>query len=375
MKKEVFKKCGHPKTTENIYIKGDGYIRCKICKDNYNVSEDAYKAAARYRKSTKGKKSHIVRASKYREKVYADPEKRERYKAQGKERQKTYVESRKPFSDPRKMKGHPLDAKRIVVLSDIQFPFEDPNAVELALQFTEKWKPDAVILNGDILDCYACSDFDRDPLKTDTTLEEMWKLEQFLKRIGRIKSIQGQKYVKLKYLGGNHEDRWRRKIWRDSRSAGGLSPIIEALMHGLGVDDLDPDESFRKAFRITENGFEYYPYGHYITLAEENLIVTHGFAVSMHSGYTAKRHFDRLGKSCVIGHSHRQGSYLVSHLWNPKGAWESGCLCDLNPEYVHFPNWVQGFVLISVDGDRFHVDQLPILPGYKIQYGGQICKL
>lgn len=373
MKKEKFR-CGHSKTAENVYIRSDGRVQCQTCirsnRSRYDASPDGKLRSAKYRKSTKGKRNGIIRASKAHEKIQNDPERAERRRETNLQAQKTYQESRKPFSDPRKNKGHPLTAKKIVVLSDIQFPFEDPNALELALQFTEKLKPDAVILNGDVCDCYACSDFDRDPLKTDTTLEELWKCEQLLKRIGKIKSVRDRKYI-----GGNHEDRWRRKIWRDARSAGGLSPIIEALMHGLGVEDLSPDESFKKAFRITENGFEYHPYGHYITLAEENLIVTHGFAVSMHSGYTAKRHFDRLGKSCVIGHSHRQGSYLVSHLWNPKGAWESGCLCDLNPEYVSFPNWQQGFVKIEVESDRFHVDQLPILPGYKIQYGGVTYKL
>jgi len=369
---EVFKKCSHPKSLENIWVGANGRMVCKTCETKYNKSPAGKWRSGKYRKSNKGKISGNIRISKNNEKINNDPNKIKNRRKKNSIDARKYKESREPFSDPHKLMGHTLDAKRVAVLSDIQFPFEDKNALELALQFVEKWKPDAVVLNGDVSDCYSCSDYDRDPFKTDTMLDEMVKCERFMQRLRKIKSVQSDGLI---WLGGNHEDRWRRKIWREARSNGGLSPIIEALMHGLGVEDSDPNESFQKAFRIVENGFQYHPYGHFLELAQGNLIVTHGFLVRRHSGYTARGHYERLGKSVIIGHSHRQGSYLVNQLWNPKGAWEGGCLCRLDPEYVQFPDWQQGFVLVTVEEDTFHVEQIQILPGYRLSYGGEVFNL
>lgn len=323
--------------------------------------------SARYRKSSKGKVSKLKRNARNLDKIRNDPVRLEKHREQVKLGQAKYLESQKQFTDPAKLLGHPITAKRVAVLSDIQFPWEDENALELTLQFLTFWKPDTVILNGDITDCYACSAWDRDPLKTDTTLSELYKSDQLMKRLAKIP----QKI----WLGGNHEDRWRRVIWRESCSAGGLSAVVDALMHGIGVEDKDPHEAFRRAFQIQENDFTYWPYGHYVELAEGNLVITHGFLSSQHSAYSAKRHFDRLGRSVIIGHTHRQGSYLVSQLWDPRGAWENGCLCSLNPEYVQFPNWQQGFSLVTITDNLFHVDQVPILPKYRIEYQGRTFKL
>ena len=52
--------------------------------------------------------------------------------------------------------------KRYVVLSDIQIPFQDDSALEVAYKLIKDIKPDGVILNGDITDCYAISDFDKE---------------------------------------------------------------------------------------------------------------------------------------------------------------------------------------------------------------------
>jgi len=369
MAKDAFR-CGHPKSLENTVVK-DGRARCKICiresGRRYNKSPEGKANSGRYRKSEKGRKSSMVRRRRIDDKIRNDPVRRERVRKANRESHRRVYEAKKECRDPRNMKGHKVDAKKAAILSDIQYPFEDANALELALRFVEKWKPDCIILDGDIADCYASSNFDRDPLKTDTVLEELHKSEQLMIRLKKI--------PKKIWLGGNHEDRWRRRLWQEARSAGGLSPILQALMHGIGVDGADPDESFRAAFRTREHGFEYWPYSHFVELAQGNLLVTHGFSVSMHSGYSAKRHYDRLGKSVIIGHTHRQGSYLVSHLWEPRGAWENGCLCRLDPEYVQFPNWQQGFSIVTITEDRFHVDQIPILPDYRIEFGGKTYKL
>jgi predicted phosphodiesterase len=303
------------------------------------------------------------------EKIRADPERLAKHQERKREWMKGKQAADKVKNDPRNMTCHPVDSEHAIILSDLQIPWEDQQAVELALKFIEWRKPDTVIFDGDIVDCYAMSQFDRDPTKTDSTLDELYRSEKLMQRIKKIKSVK-----KRIWLAGNHEDRWRKILWREASSSK-LSPMVEALMHGLGIEGVDAVESFRRAFRVKENGFEFHPYGHYVELAEGNLIVTHGFMVSQHAAYTAKRHFDRLGKCCIVGHSHRLGFYPVTQMGDPKGAWENGCLARLDPEYVQFPNWQQGFSEVRIKGNLFHVSQIPILPGYKIEFAGRTLRV
>ena len=54
-------------------------------------------------------------------------------------------------------------------------------------------------------------------------------------------------------------------------------------------------------------------------------------------------------------------------------AYENGCLCRLDPKYVQFPDWQQGFSVVHVDeGGFFNVQQIPILNRRCFFYGGTL---
>jgi predicted phosphodiesterase len=245
------------------------------------------------------------------------------------------------------------DAERVVVLSDLQIPFEDGPAINQALEVLFRVRPDVVVLNGDIVDCYAESAFMKDPLKAERSIPESHE------RARQLMALL-QEVPRRIWLGGNHEDRWRRVIWSESPTAMSMLRAHQQAS-GVKIDLIDPVTSFRKLFSMDEHGFEYYPYSHRLYFAENNLIVTHGKHVSRHSGYSAKRAWEWLGKSCIVVHTHRLGSYLVTQDGHEMGAWENGCLCQLEPEYDDAPNWQQGFSVVHIDGPEFHVVQVPIV--------------
>ena len=58
-----------------------------------------------------------------------------------------------------------VNQKRIAVLSDIHFPYYDRTALNLAIKTAIEYEPDCIILNGDIIDCYHLSSFEKDPKK------------------------------------------------------------------------------------------------------------------------------------------------------------------------------------------------------------------
>lgn len=267
-------------------------------------------------------------------------------------------------------RAHSTQTKKLVVLSDLQIPWEDPTAVHLALNFIDGWKPDTVILNGDVADCYALSHFAKDPAIGETLPDEIDRCKQLL-------SLLVAKVPKVIWLGGNHEHRWTRALWAAQESQQTHFAFVKSVVAALGVDNLDPDALFRIVWGPKSAGVDYWPWGDYLLVANDNLVITHGFLVSMHSAFSAKRHMERLGKSVIIGHTHRLGSYLLSNMdpGVPRGAWENGCLCRLDPQWVQFPNWQQGFSVVEVDGPRFQVTQVPIIAtaagGRALHFGGQ----
>jgi len=258
---------------------------------------------------------------------------------------------------------HPIEAKKVLVVADLQVPFQDDAALRLVYRFVERWQPDTLIVNGDLADCYSFSQFDKDPDKVLRMDLETEGVDKFFLCLSDIRH--------RVWLGGNHEDRWRKTIWRAaSMGYNGQNAMLTALAN-RAAGSMKPDDVFKYIFNTDDHGVEYWPYGHYVSLAQDNLVVTHGFRLSQHSAYTAKLIFERLGRSAVVGHSHRQGEFRVTNLRGTHGVWETGCLCRLDPDYVQFPNWQQGFVAVTIEGEQFYVEQIPILPGPSIQWRGE----
>ena len=230
------------------------------------------------------------------------------------------------------------------ILNDLQIPFQDPQVLGLVLRFLDDLKPYGIILNGDVVDCYAISDYDKDPLKKPGLQREVRGAAALMERF---------KYAKERiWLGGNHEDRLRRYLWKNPEFAD-----LEAL-------------TFSSLFRVKEHGFTYYPYGKHWMLGK--LLVTHGFMVRAHSGISARAHFDRMGTSVLIGHTHRLGVYYKTNVRGQHAAYENGCLCRLDPEYVQNPDWQQGMSVVTVmDNGFFNVIQIPILHRRILFYGGE----
>lgn len=318
--------------------RSNGYGRCRVC-HNARVTA-AYSSGASY--ALRARERQVLSGAR----VAASRRARANRKA--------YELSL--FADSPDKRVPINDVRTAVIMSDLQIPFEDPEAVNAVLGVIERVRTDLVVLNGDIVDCYMESDFLKNPAKARAVIPETHARVRAL-----LKAL--QPVPRRIWLGGNHEDRWRRMLWQpqlapEARMA--LTAHQEAA--GLvGVDLVDPVASFRSLFALEQYGVEYYPYPSRLYLAQGNLIVTHGRYVSRHAGQSAKRHFEWLGRSCIVGHTHRIGVYVVTQDGVTHGAWELGCLCHLEPEYDDSPNWQQGFAIVRINGPLFHVIQVPIV--------------
>lgn len=235
--------------------------------------------------------------------------------------------------------------KRIVQLTDLHIPFHDRKTLEAVFKFLEDFKPEQIILTGDVLDFYKLSNFDKDPFRLTTIQDEIDTAYPILKRLTELCS-------EVHFIRGNHEERLIRYLKRNPELA---SIKVLEIPKLLNLDTL---------------GIHYHPYEYLYN----GFRFTHGEFVRPDSGASAKAEALKYGSNTSSGHTHRFGSFYKSDARGTIGAFEMGCLCDLNPEYINgVPNWVQGFGVFHFDDNRFFCQQIPIIK-HEFIYGNKRYK-
>lgn len=96
----------------------------------------------------------------------------------------------------------------------------------------------------------------------------------------------------------------------------------------------------------------------------DNFVMKHGTYIGNKSGLSAIKEMENAYMSGATGHVHRLSTYRARKAGR-KFVWiETGCLCDLNPEYCINPNWCQGFAVVEFkDGKLYKADCLEIEKG------------
>ena len=244
--------------------------------------------------------------------------------------------------------------KSALIFGDTHVPYQSPKALKVINKIALDLQPDSVIHIGDLVDCWSISDFDKDPLRRDTLQDN---IDEAAALLGSIRRALPKAACYL--LEGNHEDRLRRTIWRMNEKQRELARLRDfqtsmtwPSLLKLGTDWTFVPSAGQAKFRILPK-----------------LVTKHGTVVRKWSGQSAKAEWERYGKSGLSGHTHRLGSFFTNdfngaHIWT-----ETGCTCDINPQYVEDPNWQQGCVVVSYVGDRFAVEPIYIQNGHAVWRG------
>jgi len=232
--------------------------------------------------------------------------------------------------------------KKIAVLSDIHFPYYNKEALTATTKYLQHYNPDCIILNGDIIDCYQLSNFDRDPREKGFGYE-LNMLREFVMQLRQLFPK-----ARIIYKLGNHEERYERVI---------LNRVPELL--DLKIFN------FENVISANELGVEVIKNKRLIKLG--NLTIGHGheFAKGFIQSVNPARGFFIKAKSNFLGGHHHRSSEHVEQDINGKivGCWSTGCLCELNPHYCPINNWNLGFATIELDGKDFQVHNLKIING------------
>lgn len=206
---------------------------------------------------------------------------------------------------------------KAVSLSDIHFGHEDVRSLKTALDFVNQEHPDLIVLNGDILDCYDASSFLKNPELVGGFQSEIKKCKSLLKIMRN-----NHPTAKMVFIEGNHEDRIKKMLWS--------SPVLAKIF---------PGQDLNKLLELSSLDISHVSYGDALKI--NNFTFTHGHKVS------AKAPNDYMvsyGTSGTSGHTHKL-SATFKRVGGKTLHWiESGCLCDLKPEYIKGnADWHHGF--------------------------------
>jgi len=222
---------------------------------------------------------------------------------------------------------------KVANLSDIHFRFEDTLKVNIALREVSNFKPDVIVLNGDIYDCYTVSDYDKDPLRRTTIQDEFDGARWFINAVDKLAK-------KVVFIQGNHENRFNRMFSSHP-----------------GLYDLRALE-FAKAAELPSRWVvlkdqEFYTLG--------DMVFLHGNlrGSSERSINPAMTLLKYIKKSLICGHYHRFGAfYDTTYEGLPIIGHMSGHMSDVSKaKFITKPNWQSGWseVYIKLEGGGFEV--------------------
>lgn len=243
----------------------------------------------------------------------------------------------------------PKGIERHVNIGDTHGVFVDQRVWAAVLDFVRDFRPDQINCLGDMIDFYDVSRFDKNPNRRIVIGAEI----EFTREVVFAELRRAAPKARIVWKDGNHEDRLRRYLW--SRA-----PELASLP-GLEMSEL---------FRLKDLDIEHLTTEDPLIVGEIQL--THGHLVRKHSGATAKAMLDDWGTSVIHNHTHRLGAVYKTDRSGEYVAFENGCLCSKQMEYMQgVPNWQHGFSVGWVlPSGRFHFEQVAVVDG-RFVFGGR----
>lgn len=237
--------------------------------------------------------------------------------------------SKLPDSDYSKIKEFnlPKGNNRVLVLSDVHFPYQDNEALSIALQYGRDNNCNAILLNGDIMDCYQASRFTKDPRMRDLA-GELESVREFLELL--YTEFNCPIYYKI----GNHEERWENYLKTNA-------PAL------IGIEDFE----LQHVLRFGQFGVQLIKSKQLIRIGKLRVLHGHEFGMSVFSPVNVARGlYTRAKASSAIGHHHATSEHSEKDLdGEVVTTWSIGCLCGLSPDYLPFNRWNHGFAFVVVD--------------------------
>jgi predicted phosphodiesterase len=231
---------------------------------------------------------------------------------------------------------------KTLVMSDIHIPYHDETALNVALSYGDKYKPDTILLNGDCIDFFAVSRWEKNPEERNLAKE----IQSFRQFIIHLRNRYKKSRIIMKM--GNHEDRWANYLWSKAPELCGCDFVsLEAIfdLNKYGVETVKSKQKIKFGKHLTAI------HGHEIPNGSTPV----NFARTLQT---------KLGVCTIAGHRHTTSEHTQK---NADGVnitcWGLGCLCDMAPDYAIINGWNHGFATVELNKNDFDVHNMRIING------------
>jgi len=224
----------------------------------------------------------------------------------------------------------PIGIKKMGFISDLQVPFHDPKAIDVCFKYLLDQKIDSLFINGDLVDFYQLSDFQKDPRvrKFDEDNEAIIEMLAYIRKSFPNMTI----YYNL---DANHEFRYERYMRTKAPELLSLQLFeIEDILQ-LNTFNIKPLKNL-----------DHVKFGH-LPIIHGDTTFRRGSGIS-----PAKTLFDRVKQSAIASHVHRTSEYTTKNQFDGEifTCWTTGHLMHPNVEYCkHTDQYNQGFAILEKD--------------------------
>jgi predicted phosphodiesterase len=219
-----------------------------------------------------------------------------------------------------------IKQSRILIISDLHFPYQNNEAITLALDYGKEKKVDCIILNGDVMDQANISRHERD-WRARSIAEEFEAVRVFLKSL-RLHFPK----TKIVWKLGNHEERWEKFLYNKAPEIFDVNDFQLEVLLKLGELKIEIIKDKRP-----------------IILGK--LTVLHGHELMGMGGVNpARATFTKTMEDTLVGHYHRTSSHSEPTMNNKLiNVHSQGCLCEMNPMFMPINKWNLGFAYVDLN--------------------------
>lgn len=218
----------------------------------------------------------------------------------------------------------------IGIISDIHLPYHSDAALAAAVRQMKRAKVRGILINGDAVDFYAISRWEKNPAERDFKRE----LEQARQFFAWLR--QEFRRVPIVLKTGNHEERWAAWLYQ----------------HAPEISDM-PEMGLEKWLHLPAAGIELVDDKRPVMVGKLTVLHGHELPRQLASPVNAARGaWVRTKSTVLVGHHHRTSGHSEPNMWHEETfSWSIGCLADLTPEYARINAYNHGFAVCDVAAD------------------------
>lgn len=235
-----------------------------------------------------------------------------------------------------------ISQSKTLIISDLHFPYQDNDAITLALNYGLEKKVDCILINGDLIDFATISRHEKD-FRSRSVKEEFDAVREFL---STVRNAFPKTKIVFKY--GNHDERWEKWLF-------------------LKAPEIFDFEEFQLEIILKFAELKIEVVKDKLPIKIGKLNILHGHELNGGGGVNpARGAFLRTLDNVIIGHFHRSSEVTEATFGgNIINVRSTGCLCGMYPMYARVNKWNLGFAYVELDikTGEYELENLKIING------------